>query len=70
MAKAKPEWITTKQAVEISGYTAYHVRYLLNTGKINGQKFGDVWQIDRASLEKYLSSIKDIGAKRGRKTAD
>ncbi len=68
MARAKPEWITTAEAVKISGYTAYHVRYLLSTGKIAGQKFGEVWQIDRASLLDYIVKVKDIGAKRGRKT--
>jgi hypothetical protein len=70
MAKATPQWITTAEAVKISRYTGYHIRYLLNTGKIEGQKFGEVWQIDRASLLDYMDKIKDMGAKRGRKTHD
>jgi hypothetical protein len=70
MAKATPQWITTAEAVKISGYTSYHVRYLLNSGKIKGQKFGEVWQIDRASLLDYIDKVKDMGAKRGRKTHD
>ena len=67
MAKVQPEWITTKQAAELSGYHADHVRELLRAGKVEGRKFGEVWQIDRGSLLAYIRIVEKIGAKRGPK---
>ena len=67
MAKAKPEWITTREAAEISGYHADHVRELLRAGKVEARKFGEVWQIDRGSLLAYVHNVEKIGAKRGPK---
>jgi excisionase family DNA binding protein len=61
------DWITTKQAAEMSGYSAYHIRELINTGKVKAQKFGEVWQIDRRSLLAYLKVAEKQGAKRGPK---
>ena len=63
------EWITTAEAARISGYTSYHVRYLLTSGKVKARKFGQVWQIDQVSLSAYIRSIGKIGAKRGPKTS-
>lgn len=62
-----PEWLTTKQAAELSGYSAYHLRELVHAGKVKAQKFGEVWQIDRRSLLAYLKATEKIGAKRGPK---
>jgi excisionase family DNA binding protein len=65
---AQEDWITTREAAEISGYHQKYIPYLINSGKINARKFGDVWQIDRASLLAYLRKIEKSGAKRGPKT--
>ena len=48
------EWITIRQASEITGYHAEHLRELLRVGKINGQKFGTVWMVDEHSILLYL----------------
>ena len=64
------EWITTKEAAELSGYSAYHIRELINTGKVKAQKFGEVWQIDRRSLLGYVKTAEKLGAKRGPKKSD
>jgi hypothetical protein len=65
---AKDDWITTAEAVEISGYTLYHVRYLLNTGKVKGQKWGRSWQVSRSGLLAHIRKAEKLGAKRGPKT--
>ena len=64
---AQEEWITTKEAAKIGGYHPKYIPYLIKSGKINARKFGDVWQIDRASLLAYIRKIENRGAKRGPK---
>jgi excisionase family DNA binding protein len=65
-----PDWITTREASQLSGYHPEHVRELLREGKVRGRKFGDVWQVDRANLLAYVRSVEKLGAKRGPKTHD
>lgn len=61
------EWITTKEASELSGYHAEHLRELIRDGKIKAQKFGEVWQVSKQSLLAYLRHAEKIGEKRGPK---
>jgi len=61
------EWITTNEACEISSYHPDHLRVLIRAGKIQAQKFGPVWQVDRNSLLSFLEKSKEKGKKRGRK---
>jgi hypothetical protein len=49
------DWITTKKAVELSGYNPDHLRELIRDGKIEAQKFGIVWQVSQKSLLEYLA---------------
>lgn len=63
------DWITTADAVELSGYHPDHLRELLRAGKIQGRKFGRlVWQINRESLNAYIVSMRERGEKPGPKT--
>ena len=55
----KDEWITTREAVEISGYHPYHLRRLIRAGKLQSRKFGTIWQVDRQSLLQYLKEAQD-----------
>ncbi len=61
------DWITTKQAANMSGYSPYHIRELIQRGKIKAQKFGEVWQVSRASLLAYMRHAEKLGEKRGPK---
>jgi hypothetical protein len=63
------EWITTAEAVRISGYSGYHLRELLNTGRVKARKFGTVWQVNRSSLVAYTKAAQNTGKKRGPKKA-
>ena len=65
--KIMPDWITTREASQLSGYHTKYIPQLIKAGKIKARKFGDVWQIDRASLLAYIRKVEKIGAKRGPK---
>jgi len=64
---AKDDWITTKEAAEISRYTRQHVRLLITSGKVKGQRFGREWQVSKAALLAYTRKAEKLGAKRGPK---
>ena len=51
-------WITTQEAVALSGYDLQHVRWLARKQKINSRKFGVVWQINKPSLISYINDAK------------
>jgi excisionase family DNA binding protein len=59
------DWITTAEAAEISGYHPVHIRRILLSGKVSGQKWGTQWQISKTSLMRYLQKMKKRGKKRG-----
>ena len=63
----EPEWITTADAVKLSGYHVERVRELLREGKVKGQKFGTIWQVEKRSLLLYVQEIESIGKRRGPK---
>jgi excisionase family DNA binding protein len=50
------DWITTKDAAAKSGYHPEHIRELIREGKIDGRKFGIVWQVNKKSLFQYLEN--------------
>jgi len=58
------EWITTSEAVTISGYHPDHLRRLSRDGYITARKFGIVWQVERKSLLDYLQMAQQSGDKR------
>jgi hypothetical protein len=62
------DWITTAEAVTLSGYHSVTLRKLLLSGKVKGKKWGREWQVSRASLLAYVRKIEKSGAKRGPKT--
>jgi hypothetical protein len=62
------DWITTAEAVTLSGYHIVTLRKLLLAGKVKGKKWGREWQVSRISLLAYMRKIEKLGAKRGPKT--
>lgn len=49
------DWITTKQAADLSRFHPEHVRRLLRAGDLQGKRFGTVWMVSRKSLLAYLA---------------
>ena len=65
------DWITTAEAIELSGFHPVHLRKLLLSGRIKGKKWGREWQVSRTSLLAYTHKIQKLGKKRGpKKTVD
>ncbi len=62
-----PEWITTAEAADLSGYTADYIRELIRDGRIAARKFGQTWQVDRRVLLAYVRNAESLGERRGRK---
>ena len=62
------EWITTTEAAELVKYHPEHIRKLIKSGKVKARKFGQIWQIDRASLLAYTRAVAKLGEKPGPKT--
>jgi excisionase family DNA binding protein len=58
------DWITTTEAVELSGYHPFYLRELLKGGKIKARKFGRTWQISLKSLQTYMETAETSGDKR------
>ena len=59
-----PEWITTEDAAQISGYHPEYVRRLAKAGKIGAEKKGRDWWIDRDKLREYLATVEALGTKK------
>ncbi|MHB1769826.1 MAG: hypothetical protein ACYCPH_01960, partial [Minisyncoccota bacterium] len=51
--------ITTKDASELSGYTSDYLGRLVRLGKIDGEKIGHNWLIERESLTSFLKDQKN-----------
>lgn len=64
-----PEWITTEEAAEISGYDIQHVRWLAREGRIGATKKGRDWWVDREVFRAYLEAMNALGNKRHDPTA-
>lgn len=61
------DWITSEEAVRLSGYSANYLRILIRSGKIRGDKWARSWRISKSSLNSYLKSTSQLGKRRGRK---
>ncbi len=61
------DWLTVKQAVDLSGYHIERIRELVREGRVNGRKIVTVWLVSEKSLRAYLSAQAKRGEKRGRK---
>ena len=64
MRDPKEKWVTTKEAIRITGYNAEYIRRLLRSGKVNGAKWGREWMIDRESLLAYEQGSERRGARK------
>ena len=64
------DWLTTYEAVRLSGYELDYIRKLMRAQKIVGRKWGQSWQVSRKSLLEFMKGREDQGQKRGRKPKD
>ncbi len=62
------DWISATEAAKFAGYHLNHIRRLLQTGVLEGRKWGQAWMINRESLLTYLKKVETQGEKRGPKS--
>lgn len=58
------DYVTSEDAADISGYHVNYVRRLMRQGKLKGRKFGNVWFIERESLQEYLRIVQQLGGQK------
>lgn len=61
---AMPDWMTSEEAAEASGYALTHIRHLAREGKIGAQRKGRDWWIDRDKLMQYVDAMNELGNRR------
>ncbi len=52
--------ISVKAAAAFSGYSLQYLRRLLRNGKLDGVKIGQLWLIDKFTLDTYIEDSKNI----------
>lgn len=57
-------WITTSEAVDITGYGAEYLRQLARAGKIEAQKFAGRWIFYAPKLKAYKRRMDALGRKK------
>jgi excisionase family DNA binding protein len=55
------EWITTKEAAELTGYTSARFRQLALKGVIVARKWGRDWFLNRKSVLAYAEEMDRLG---------
>ena len=55
------EWITTKEAAELTGYNLEYIRQMIRRGVIRAEKKGHDWWVDKASVKAYADEMKRLG---------
>jgi excisionase family DNA binding protein len=60
------EWITTKEAAELTGYTQSYIRKAIRRGRLDAQKIGRDWLMRKEGIMTYAEKMKRLGpAKHG-----
>jgi excisionase family DNA binding protein len=55
------EWLTTREAAELTAYNVRYLRQLINEGKVRAIKRGGIFWVDRESLTDYANEMKRLG---------
>ena len=54
-------WVNIREAAQETGYSAVYVRLLARQGRIEAQKVGRDWLINRASLLAFKAKMDRLG---------
>ena len=58
------EWITTREAAELTGYAAAYFRQLIKRGRLQARKRGRDWFLDKAEILAYAETMDRLGKKK------
>lgn len=61
MATKQREYLTVREAAESLGVSGGRVRQFLLEGRLDGQKFGISWMIEREEVERFKQIDRDPG---------
>lgn len=64
------EWLTTYEAARLAELDPDYIRKLVRAKKIVARKWGQSWQVQRASLLAYVQVSNTKGQKRGPRKID
>lgn len=64
------EWLTTYEAARVADLDPDYIRKLARAEKIHARKWGQSWQVQRASLLAYMKKSRRLGGKRGPRKVD
>lgn len=62
------DWLSTQEAVKLSGYHPDHIRRLIRSGEVIARKWGNAWMINQESFLQYLHKMETQGERRGPKS--
>jgi excisionase family DNA binding protein len=54
------DYLSVKQASELSGYSERHLRYLIHDNKLERVKVGSMWFIAETSLLDYMAAADEM----------
>ena len=55
------EWITTKEAAELTGYSMARFRQLAKKGTVKAHKWGRDWFLEKSSVLEWAEDMKRLG---------
>ena len=55
------EWITTKEAAELTGYNVIYLRQLIKREQLQARKLGRDWFLHKEKLLAYADKMKQLG---------
>ena len=56
--------ISVQVAASYSGYSTQYLRRMLRTGKLEGTKIGQVWLVEKGTLDLYIEQAQDASDRR------
>ena len=54
-------WITTREASELTGYTAAYFRQLIQRGRLHSEKHGRDWFLSKREVLAYAERMRRLG---------
>jgi excisionase family DNA binding protein len=58
--------LTAVEAAALLGVTRRQVIKLIKQGKLRAEWFGNAWMVERASVEEYAATARQVGYPKGR----
>jgi len=55
-----PEWLTVKEASELSGHDLDAMRWMIQDGAVDTRRTGDTWLIEKASLREFQEALLEV----------